>query len=549
MSTPLPSLDHARALLGAADALLERALERAREITDAGKRIDDHQVLAERVAYAATEGRAAREVVEFAASARAAGRGDELLVATAAAATAELVASLRHRLEPALGDLGLDEGLLERCFPADLRARLRAAAHESVLRAIGRHVAESRGRNDTPLDETLEQVRASVREFADAEIAPHAERIHRHDELVPEEFIAKMSELGYFGLSVPEEYGGFEMGNLAMILTTEELSRASLAAAGSLITRPEILTKALLQGGTDAQKRTWLPRIASGELMVGISVTEPDVGSDVASVKCRAERVKDPGGEGWAIHGPKSWCTFAGRADVLALLARTHPDVSLGARGLSLLIVEKDRFPGHAFEMRQPGGGRLVGKADATPGYRGMHSFTLNFERWFVPAENLVGGAQGEGKGFYLQMAGFAAGRLQTGGRACGLAQGALERSAEYVVDRKQFGEPILSFQLTQYKLGRMAAKLAAARALTYAAARAMDEDERAAAPLAAQAKLYACDVAVEIAQEGQLLHGGWGYAEEYPISRYVVDAQVLPIFEGVKPILELKVVARNLLA
>jgi (2S)-methylsuccinyl-CoA dehydrogenase len=392
-------------------------------------------------------------------------------------------------------------------------------------------------------------VRASVREFADAEIAPHAERIHRHDELVPEEFIAKMSELGYFGLSVPEAYGGFEMGNLAMILTTEELSRASLAAAGSLITRPEILTKALLQGGTDEQKRTWLPRIASGELMVGISVTEPDVGSDVASVKCRAERVTGAGGAGWAIHGPKSWCTFAGRADVLALLARTHPDVSLGARGLSLLIVEKDRFTGHAFEMRQPGGGRLVGKADATPGYRGMHSFTLSFERWFVPAANLVGGAQGEGRGFYLQMAGFAAGRLQTGGRACGLAQAALERSAEYVVDRKQFGEPILSFQLTQYKLGRMAAKLAAARALTYAAARAMDEDERAAAPLAAQAKLYACDVAVEVAQEGQLLHGGWGYAEEYPISRYVVDAQVLPIFEGVKPILELKVVARNLLA
>jgi (2S)-methylsuccinyl-CoA dehydrogenase len=549
MSPSLPSLDDAHALLGAADALLERALERAREITDGGKRIDDHQVLAERVAYAATEGRAAREVVEFAASARAEGRGDERLAACAAAASAELVASLRHRLEPALADLGLDEGLLERCFPAELRARLRAAGHESVLRAIGRHVAESRGRNHTPLDETLEQVRASVREFADAEIAPHAERIHRHDELVPEEFIAKMSELGYFGLSVPEAYGGFEMGNLAMILTTEELSRASLAAAGSLITRPEILTKALLQGGTDEQKRTWLPRIASGELMVGISVTEPDVGSDVASVKCRAERVTGAGGAGWAIHGPKSWCTFAGRADVLALLARTHPDVSLGARGLSLLIVEKDRFTGHAFEMRQPGGGRLVGKADATPGYRGMHSFTLSFERWFVPAANLVGGAQGEGRGFYLQMAGFAAGRLQTGGRACGLAQAALERSAEYVVDRKQFGEPILSFQLTQYKLGRMAAKLAAARALTYAAARAMDEDERAAAPLAAQAKLYACDVAVEVAQEGQLLHGGWGYAEEYPISRYVVDAQVLPIFEGVKPILELKVVARNLLA
>jgi (2S)-methylsuccinyl-CoA dehydrogenase len=191
----------------------------------------------------------------------------------------------------------------------------------------------------------------------------------------------------------------------------------------------------------------------------------------------------------------------------------------------------------------------MVGKADATPGYRGMHSFTLNLEDYFVPAENLVGGEEGLGRGFYLQMAGFAAGRLQTGGRACGVAQAALEKSAEYVVDRIQFGRPIIEFQLTQHKLGWMAVRLAGARAITYAAARAMDEDERAAGPLAAQAKLLACDVAVEVTQEGQLLHGGWGYAEEYPISRYVVDAQVLPIFEGVKPILELKVVARNLLA
>jgi (2S)-methylsuccinyl-CoA dehydrogenase len=358
-----------------------------------------------------------------------------------------------------------------------------------------------------------------------------------------------MAELGYFGLSVPEVYGGFEMGSLAMILTTEELSRASLAAAGSLITRPEILTKALLQGGSEEQKKNWLPRIARGELMVGISVTEPDVGSDVASVKCRAERGTLDGRPGWYVSGPKSWCTFAGRADVLALLARTDPDPAAGARGLSLFIVEKERFPGHSFQMVQPGGGLLLGKADATPGYRGMHSFTLSFERFFVPAENLVGGAQGEGRGFYLQMGGFAAGRLQTGGRACGLAQAALERSAEYVVDRLQFGRPIVEFQLTQYKLGRMATRLAAARALTYAAARAMDEDERAAAPLAAQAKLLACDVAVEVTQEGQLLHGGWGYAEEYPISRYVVDATVLPIFEGVKPILELKVIGRALLS
>jgi (2S)-methylsuccinyl-CoA dehydrogenase len=234
------------------------------------------------------------------------------------------------------------------------------------------------------------------------------------------------------------------------------------------------------------------------------------------------------------IQGPKSWCTFAGRANVLALLARTDPDPAKAQRGLSLFIVPKEPFTGHEFEYEQPSG---------------MHSFTLQLENYFVPAENLVGGEAGQGRGFYLQMAGFAAGRLQTGGRACGLAQAALETTAKYVVDRVQFGVPLSEFQLTQYTLGRMAAKLAGARAITYAAARAFDEDERAAAPLAAQAKLLACDVAVDVSQQGQLLHGGWGYAEEYPISRYVVDAQVLPIFEGVKAILELRVVGRSLLA
>ena len=547
--TPLPTLQDAHALLDAAESLVEAALGRARAVTGGGSAIDDHQVLAERVAYAATEARAARELVDHAGRLREEGRGDARLEAVAAAATAELAASLRERLAPAIDDLGMPEVDFDAPFPAELRARLRRVRHESVVRAIGRRVAETRGRNETPLDETHEQVRAAVREFAEREVAPHAERIHRGDELVPEELISKMAELGYFGLSVPEEYGGFEMGNLAMILTTEELSRASLAAAGSLITRPEILTKALLGGGSEEQKKHWLPRIAAGELMVGISVTEPDVGSDVASVKCRAERRRVDGREGWVINGPKAWCTFAGRADVLALLARTDPDVSKGARGLSLFIVEKDAFDGHSFEMKQPSGGRMVGKADATPGYRGMHSFTLNLEDYFVPAENLVGGEGGLGRGFYLQMAGFAGGRLQTGGRACGLAQAALEKTAEYVVDRAQFGRPIAEFQLTQYMLGRMALRLAPARALTYTAAVAMDEDERAAAPLAAQAKLLACDVAVAVSQEGQLLHGGWGYAEEYPISRYVLDAQVLPIFEGVKPILELKVIARALLA
>ena len=538
---PNPNLADARRLCGAAAGLVERAVDRARAATGSGKRIDDHQVLTERVAYAATQARAAAELI---GAVSAAGRGG-IAETTCAAAVADLTRSLIARLEPALDDLGLGDAELERAFPAETRAVLRGAGHESVFRAIGRNCAAIRGRSDWPLDELHDQVRAAVREFGDKEVAPAAERIHRRDELVPESFIRGMAELGYFGLAIPEQYGGSEMGNLAMILTTEELSRASLAAAGSLITRPEILTKALVQGGTEEQKKHWLPKIAAGEVMVGISVTEPDIGSDVAGVKCRAERR----GDDWVINGPKAWCTFAGRADVLAVLARTDPDPDQGAKGLSLFIVPKDRFDGHAFEMAQPGGGRLVGKADATPGYRGMHSFTLNFENYAVPGANLVGGERGIGRGFYLQMAGFAAGRLQTSGRACGLAQAALERTAEYVVDRVQFARPISDFQLTQYNLGRMTAMLAASRAITYAAARAMDGDERAAAPLAAQAKLLACDMAVELTQIGQLLHGGWGYAEEYPISRYVVDAQVLPIFEGVKPILELKVVGRSLLA
>jgi len=329
-----------------------------------------------------------------------------------------------------------------------------------------------------------------------------------------------------------------------MILTTEELSRGSLAAAGSLITRPEILAKALLAGGTEDQKRTWLPKLASGEVMAAISVTEPNVGSDVASVSCRAERAAG----GWTITGAKAWCTFAGRADVIALLARTGQP-SDGAKGLTLFVVTKPRFSGHELAATQPGGGTLTGKADRTPGYRGMHSFTLAFDRWHVPDTHVVGGEGGLGRGFALQMAGFAAGRLQTGGRACGVTTAALEHTAAYVAERHQFGRPIGNYGLTRYHMGRMASRLVAARAITYTAARAMDHDERASAPIAAMAKLFSCDVAVEVTQLGQLLHGGWGYAEEYPISRFVADAQVLPIFEGVKPILALKVVGRSLLA
>jgi len=545
------SLDDVDALVGSIDAVVREAVAAASELTQGGRGIDEHQVHCERIAYAATEIEACQALAAYARAAADAGAGEaSLYVEQAAAYVGEVAAGLFGKITAAADDFRLPSGLLDSTLgSASAQDAIRSFTAEARLRAIGRRVAEQRGVNNQWMaSEDAVMVRDSVRAFANQEVAGLAEHIHRSDDLVPDALIAKMAEMGYFGMAVPEQYGGLGMGNLAMILTTEELSRASLAAAGSLITRPEILTKALLKGGTEEQKKAWLGRVASGDVMVGISVTEPDVGSDVASVACRADEAVVDGVTGYKINGAKAWCTFAGRANVLALLARTNPDPAAGARGLSVFIVEKDPFYGHEFEMRQPSGGVLTGKADATPGYRGMHSFTLSFEDYFVPADHLVGESKGRDKGFYLQMNGFAAGRLQTGGRASGLGQAALEVTSAYVNDRKQFKQPIIDFQLTQHKLGRMAAHLQAARQLTYRAALAMDEDESISL-LPAMAKLLACDVAVWVSQEGQLLHGGWGYAEEYPISRYVIDAQVLPIFEGVKPILELKVIARQLLA
>lgn len=428
-------------------------------------------------------------------------------------------------------------------------------ARVDVYSSIGEELIQAQAANDRPIstargdDSDERELRSSTRKFAQEIVAPLAEGIHRNNLLVPEEVIRRMAELGYFGLSIPEAYGGVGMNNLMMVIATEELSAASLGAAGSLMTRPEILSKALLKGGTDAQQAQWLPRIASGESMIAVAVTEPNTGSDVGSVACRATSADLNGESGYLLNGAKAWCTFAGRANILALLARTDENPSSGHKGLSLFIVEKDIFEGHEFVIEQPCGGRLTAKADSTLGYRGMHSFTLQFDDYFVPASNLVGEESGTGRGFYLQMDGFAAGRLQTGGRAVGLAQAALEATISYVKGRPQFGSPISEYQNTHYELGRMAVSLEAARQLTYIAAQAMDAHAENASTLAAMAKLFSCRVAVETTQRGQLLHGGWGYAEEYPISRYVVDALVLPIFEGVEPILEMKVIGRAILS
>ncbi len=542
------TLAGARRLADAADALSRAAVARAVQLTDSGARIDDHQVLAERIALMATEARAAAALVEYAGRVAAGGKPDPLTEDEAFAYAAEVV----HKIDSTLS--AHPDDFADPPMSDDVRALVRAGLDDARMRGIGASVIEARGISNVELfDDDAAQTRTFTRQFAKAEVLKEedglalADRMHRENMLVPDSLIEQYAELGFFGSSIPDEYGGTEMGYVTMVVLTEELSAASLVA-GSLLTRSEILTRALLEGGTEEQKRKWLPRLASGENMVGVSVTEPDVGSDVASVQCRATPGERGGRKGWLINGAKAWSTFAGRANVLALLTRTDPDVSKGYAGLSLFIVEKETFPGHKFEYRQPEDGLLTGEAIATPGYRGMHSFVLNFEDFFVPAENLVGEERGQGRGFYLTLGGFAIGRLQTGGRALGVAQAALEKACAYVTQRVQFGRPIAGYQLTQYKIGVMATRIAAARQLTYNVARATQAGARA--PLGpAMAKLFASDVAVYVTQEAQLLHGGWGYAEEDRITRYVADALVLPIFEGVKATLELKVIARALVA
>ncbi|HVP04355.1 MAG TPA: acyl-CoA dehydrogenase family protein [Dehalococcoidia bacterium] len=545
--TESESLTAARHLADIAAGVAESAIESAAKLTDGGKNIDEHQVHAERIAQIATEARAAGELTAYAEAQAKAGKRDALAEDQALAFAAEALHKAHATIETDPETFAIDQGFHDLLAGNNTRNLIRAGMSDAFVRGIGGRVLEARGAFTAALDDEIANMtRDHARDFARTEVAPIAQDMHRQDLLVPESLIQKMAGIGLFGSSIPEAYGGTEMGYLTMVVLTEELSTVSLVA-GSLITRSEILTRALIQGGTEEQRKTWLPRIASGELLVGIGVTEPDVGSDVASLSCKATPGEHGGKKGWFIEGPKAWSTFAGRANILALLARTG-EAGSGAKGLSLFIVPKEPYDGHHFEHRQPEGGTITGTANPTPGYRGMHSFTLAIDHYFVPEENLVGGADGLNRGFYLQMGGFAAGRLQTGGRATGVSQASVEKASNYASDRKQFGKPLADHQLTQYKIGRMATYTAAGRHLTYAAAKAMEKDERASME-AAMCKLFASDVAVWVSQEGMLIHGGWGYSEEDPISRFTVDALVLPIFEGVKPILELKVIARQLLA
>jgi (2S)-methylsuccinyl-CoA dehydrogenase len=398
------------------------------------------------------------------------------------------------------------------------------------------------------LDDDFELVRDTFRRFAEDQVLPHAEHVHRTNADVPESIIAAMSEIGGFGISIPEEYGGSSAGGeeeyIGVVVATEELSRASLCIGGSLFTRPEIFARALLAGGTEEQKQKWLPQLASGELLTAVAVTEPDFGSDVAGIRTTATKVDG----GWVINGVKTWCTMGARAHALMLLARTDPDTSKAHKGISMFLVPKPigDGDGEGFAFSQEQGGKMEGRPIDTLGYRGLHSYEIAIDNWFVEDENLIGGEAGLGRGFYLQMAGFENGRLQTAARAVGVMQAAYEAARQYARDRVVFGHPIGDYQLTQVKLARMAATIQAMRQFAYAVARMMGKGEGSLE--ASMLKAYVCRAGEWVTREAMQIHGGMGYAEEFPVSRYFVDARVLSIFEGADETLCLKVVAPRLL-
>ncbi|MCP4561529.1 MAG: acyl-CoA dehydrogenase [Bosea sp.] len=386
---------------------------------------------------------------------------------------------------------------------------------------------------DPGLDETLEAIRTEMRRFCEAQVTPHAHEWHLQNEYIPMSVVEQMAELGVFGLTIPEEFGGMGLSKVSMCVVSEELSRGYIGV-GSLGTRSEIAAELILNGGTDEQKAYWLPKIASGEILPTAVFTEPNTGSDLASLRTKA--VKD--GDVWKVYGNKTWITHPVRADIMTLLVRTDPDAP-GYRGLSMLIAEKPRgTDAEPFPVEGLTGGEIE-----VLGYRGMKEYELAFDGFEVKAENLLGGV--EGQGFKQLMQTFEAARIQTAARALGVAQSAFDLGLRYAQERIQFGKPLIAFPRVADKLAMMAAELVIARQLTYFAAREKDADRRCDLE-AGMAKLLGARVAWAAADNALQIHGGNGFALEYPVSRVLCDARILNIFEGAAEI-QAQVIARRL--
>jgi (2S)-methylsuccinyl-CoA dehydrogenase len=377
-----------------------------------------------------------------------------------------------------------------------------------------------------------EEIRRSVRDFVEREIKPIANGLDRRNEEIPESILKQMAELGYFGIIFPAEDGGLGLDYIAMAIVTEELSRGWLSV-GSVMTRNLITGTLITANGTAEQKKHFLPRIARGELMTAAAFTEPDVGSDTASIKTRAVKT----GDGYLLKGSKMWCTFANRANILTVMVRTDPDPAKRHKGLSLILFEKQ--PGDGFMPPQ-----LTGEPIPTIGYHGMKSFGLSFDDAYAPAANLIGGV--EGRGFYQLMATYESARIQTAARGVGVAQAAYECAVKYARQRTQFGQPIGNFQVIRHKLAHMAVEIEAARQLAYFAASQKDTGRRCDYE-AGMAKVFAAEMAERVTREAMQVHGGYGYSMEFDVQRYWRDARVLSIFEGTSEI-QLEVIGRRIM-
>jgi (2S)-methylsuccinyl-CoA dehydrogenase len=536
-----------REAAAALDALLADAVAavRARVVVEGhaiARLFDREQRAAHGLAWLATYVEAVRQLAAYAERMAGAGTFGEIEEHLVRIGLGEYLAQIVGGIPMSQGelvrpsDLGLSaaqvaarfgrgaESLIATGNTAQRRARLvelMRASHGATVGVCG-------------LDDTLESIREEMRKFADSEVVAHAQGWHRTNSYIPLEIINHMSELGVFGLTIPEDFGGMGLGKESMCVVSEELSRGYIGV-GSLGTRSEIAAELILGGGTAEQKQKWLPKIASGEVLPTAVFTEPNTGSDLASLKTRAVRE----GDVYKVYGNKTWITHPVRADLMTLLVRTNPKEP-GHRGLSMLLAEKPRGDdGNPFPAKG-----MTGTEIEVLGYRGMKEYEIAFDGFEVKAENLLGGA--EGLGFKQLMQTFESARIQTAARAIGVAQAAMETAIDYAQNRVQFGTQIINFPRVSDKIAMMATEIMIARQLTYHAAREKDSGRRCDLE-AGMAKLLAARIAWANADNAVQIHGGNGFALEFPVSRILCDARILNIFEGAAEI-QAQVIARRLL-
>ncbi len=528
--------------VGAADKMLSAAKAGVRiKIQEAGG-MDEAQHAAHGLAWLATYVEALRQMQDWAARLNAESRFGEFEQLILSVAFAEYLAQIAGGIQMNQGEivrpdaLGISRADIRR-FEDSVAVIIDNGATDLIKARLARLIRDNEGATtfgDAGLDDVHAPIHETMRQFSLAEVVPHAHEWHLKNEYIPLEIIRKVAELGVFGLTLPEEYGGMSLGKESMCIVSEELSRGYIGV-GSLGTRAEIAGELILNNGTDEQKARYLPRIATGEILPTAVFTEPNTGSDLASLKTRAVRQ----GDVYKVTGQKTWITHPVRADLMTLLVRTNPDEK-GYKGLSMLLAEKPRGDdADPFPAKGMTGGEIH-----VLGYRGMKEYDISFDDFEVPAEQLLGGA--EGQGFKQLMNTFEGARIQTAARAVGVAQCAMDLGLKYALERNQFGKPIYEFPRVANKVVMMAVETMIARQLTYFSARQKDHGRRCDLE-AGMAKLLGARIAWANADNALQIHGGNGFALEYPVSRVLCDARILNIFEGAAEI-QAQVIARRVL-